>query len=351
MIKLREKHRNVDNFSVNKLDGLVNNLSADNVIFFNDDKVPPGGMGSKKALYITTYCKGYTLPEVFIDNGFALNVLPLSTLNRLPVDSSHMKTCHNIERAFDGIERKVIGRIEISLLIGPNTYKALDSFSRSSAPSLHQKLKLVIEGRLVTINIEEDIIALVNRSKIPTPKVSKTTTMGLQLMVRKGALPGRGLGKYLQGRIVLAFRKARCKTEEEGTGKEVGEEEGVTDWGRDQMGADDFSHISETFVSGEVIYPEQNMIEKESLIIKTVEEMLGNLNINVISKKGAEEENLSKIRLYTLESVLNNWTSNVKNIPIALKLGSNRDPFVKRRMSPNINDMSDAAADSEPPFE
>ncbi|XP_017609162.1 uncharacterized protein LOC108455059 [Gossypium arboreum] len=80
-----------NDISVNKLDYLVSNISADNYIFFNDDEIPPRGMGSTKALHITTRCKGYTLPGVLIDNGSALNVLPLTTLNRLPVDSSHMK--------------------------------------------------------------------------------------------------------------------------------------------------------------------------------------------------------------------------------------------------------------------
>ncbi|KAA3483107.1 hypothetical protein EPI10_005303 [Gossypium australe] len=81
------------------------------------------GMGSTKALHITTSYKGYTLPGVLIDNGSALNVLPLSTLNKLPVDSSHMKTCQNIIRAFDGTERRVMRRIEIPLLIGLNRYE------------------------------------------------------------------------------------------------------------------------------------------------------------------------------------------------------------------------------------
>ncbi|XP_016747266.1 uncharacterized protein [Gossypium hirsutum] len=109
--------------SVNKLDRLVNNISADNFIFFNDDEIPPGGRGATKALHITAHCEKYMLSGVLIDNGLALNVLPLSTLSRLPVDSSHMKSCQNIVRAFDGIERKMMGRIEVPLLIGPNTYK------------------------------------------------------------------------------------------------------------------------------------------------------------------------------------------------------------------------------------
>ncbi|XP_016706830.1 uncharacterized protein [Gossypium hirsutum] len=168
-----------NDISISKLDLLVNNISADNFNFFNDNEIPSGGMGSTKALYITTRCKGYMLSGVLIDNGSALNVLPLSILNRLPVDSSHMKMCQNVVRAFDGTERKVMGRIEIPLQIGPSTYEVdfivMDIkpsyncllgrpwiHSAGAVPSsLHQKLKLVSEGRLVTINADEGIIASV----------------------------------------------------------------------------------------------------------------------------------------------------------------------------------------------
>ncbi|XP_016755386.1 uncharacterized protein [Gossypium hirsutum] len=168
-----------NDISVNKLDRLVSNISANNFIYFNDDEIPLGGMGSAKALHITTRCKGYTLPSVLINNGSTLNVLPLSTLNRLPIDNSHMKTCHNVVRAFDGTKRNVMGRIDIPLLIGPNVYdvdflvmdiKPSYNFllgrpwihSAGAVPSsLYHKLKLVTDGRLVTINVEEDIIAAV----------------------------------------------------------------------------------------------------------------------------------------------------------------------------------------------
>ncbi|XP_040963977.1 uncharacterized protein [Gossypium hirsutum] len=235
-----------NDISVNKLDRLVNNISTDNFIFFNDDEIPSGGMGSTKALHITTRCKGYMLPRVLIDNGSALNVLPLSTLNRLPVDSSHTKTCQNIVRAFDGTERKVIGRIEIPLLIGPNTYEVefivMDikpSYNcllgkpwihplGAVSSSLHQKLKLVSGGQLVTISAEEGIIASITSNapyvetdeeavecffrslefvnarfiaevnRITVPKISKTTKMSLQLMVGRGAVSKKGLGRHLQ---------------------------------------------------------------------------------------------------------------------------------------------------------
>ncbi|XP_016676472.1 uncharacterized protein [Gossypium hirsutum] len=232
--------------SVNKLDRLVNNISADNFIYFNDDEIPPGGRGSTKALHITTRCKGYTLPSVLVDNGSALNVLPLSTLNRLPIDDSHMKTCQNVVRAFDSTKRKVMGRIDIPLEIGPNIYevdflvmdiKPSYNFllgrpwihSAGAVPSsLHQKLKLVTDGRLITINAEKDITTAVTSkapyvktneesiecsfsslefvnaifisegSELLVPRIARATRMALQMMAEKRALPGKGLGKYLQ---------------------------------------------------------------------------------------------------------------------------------------------------------
>ncbi|XP_052878131.1 uncharacterized protein LOC108466174 [Gossypium arboreum] len=264
-----------------KLDRLVNNISANNFIYFNDDEIPPGGRGSTKALHVTTRCKGYTLPGVLVDNGSALNILPLSTLNRLPIDGSHMKTCQNVVSAFNG--RPWI-------------------HSAGAVPSsLHQKLKLVTDGRLATINVEENIIAAVTSkapyvetneesiecffrslefvnatfisegSQLPVPKIARATRMALQMMVGKGALPGIGLGEYLQGgtqilelkekrdRFGLGFkpdykqRKKEVEKRQEGrrahfNGREV-EWESMT-----------FPPISQTFISGGLLIEESHQI-------------------------------------------------------------------------------------------
>ncbi|KAA3462130.1 hypothetical protein EPI10_028646 [Gossypium australe] len=61
LMKVLNETYGVDNISVTKLDRLVNNLSADDFIFFNYDEIPLGGMRSTKALHITTRCKLYTL--------------------------------------------------------------------------------------------------------------------------------------------------------------------------------------------------------------------------------------------------------------------------------------------------
>ncbi|KAE8692135.1 hypothetical protein F3Y22_tig00110858pilonHSYRG00062 [Hibiscus syriacus] len=237
------------NIPVSKMDRLVNNIQADNLISFSDDEIPSGGRGRTKALHITTYCKGHALPSVLIDNGSALNVMPLITLKRLPMDTSHMRACQNVVRAFDGTKREVIGKIEVPLTIGPATYNVeflvMDIISSyncllgrpwihqaGAVPStLHQKVKFVIDGALVIINAEEDIVASVTTDApyievndegvecsfrslefvnatfvaegkmIPKPRLSKCTKMEVKQTLGRGAKTGRGFGKHLQGKI------------------------------------------------------------------------------------------------------------------------------------------------------
>ncbi|XP_017624929.2 uncharacterized protein LOC108468559 [Gossypium arboreum] len=363
-----------NDISGNKLDRLVSNISAENYIFFNDDEIPPGGMGSTKALHITTRCKGYTLPGVLIDNGSALNILPLTTLNRLPVDSFHMKECQNIVKAFDGTERKVIGRIEVPLQIGPIIYEVdflvMDIkpsynclmgrpwiHSAGAVPSsLHQKLKLVSEERLIMINAEEDIIATVSNnapyletddetiecsfrslefvnvtfitegSKILVPKLSKTTRISLQLTIEKGALPGRGLGRHLQGRVETPMPKD--KRDRFGLGFKPDAKQMRIELGKKQerrrarlTGEEikwepmTFPHISKTFVSGGIIHP-----ERDTLMTGAIEERLESLDINVICEEETGRENFSGIYLCKPGSVLDNWTA--EEIPVAFRTDS-----------------------------
>ena len=73
---------------IEKIDRLVGNVMMDNYISFSDDEILPNDRGSTKALHIITKLKDCTLPKVLIDNGSSLNVMPLSTLMRLPVDRS-----------------------------------------------------------------------------------------------------------------------------------------------------------------------------------------------------------------------------------------------------------------------
>ncbi|XP_040956101.1 uncharacterized protein [Gossypium hirsutum] len=390
LLKVLNETYVADDISINKLDRLVGNISADNFISFSDDEIPPGGMGSTRALHITVRCKGCILPGVLVDNGSALNVLPLSTLNRLPVDSSHMKSCQNVVRAFDGTERRVMGRIGIPSLIGPTIYEVeflvMDikpSYScllgrpwihsaGAVLSSLHQKLKLVSEGRVVTIDAEEDIIASVTNdapyletsddaiecsfcflefvnatfifegNKIPMPRISKTTKMGLQLTVGKGALPGKGLGRYLQGRVKVPvlkgkydrfglgykpdFKQMRMEREKKQmrrrarlTGDEV-EWEPMT-----------FPHLSKTFVSGGFVHPGM-------LGVRSINMELG--SIHAVYEEAMRGRALPDIHPYESERELNNWTA--EEIPVVFRISSE---------SHDINDANVTLTNLESPFE
>ena len=102
MLKVLKQAYVPHNASIDKIDHLVGNIMMDNYISFSDDEIPPNGRDSTKALHITTKVKDCTLPKVLINNGSSLNVMPLSTLMRLPVDRSYMKHIKTMVRAFDG---------------------------------------------------------------------------------------------------------------------------------------------------------------------------------------------------------------------------------------------------------
>ncbi|KAL4319496.1 hypothetical protein GQ457_18G010710 [Hibiscus cannabinus] len=219
--------------SINMVDRLVGNISMDNFISFSDVEIPKGARGSYKALHITTRCKGYTLRGVLIDNGSALNVLPAATLKNSPIDSTHMKAYQNVVRAFD---------VDFVVMDIKPTYSCLLGrpwiHAAGAVPStLHQKLKFVIDGKLVTVQGEEDIIAsiatntpyiemgedamecsfrslelvsatFVEENKvIRRPRLFGCAKMQVMLTLGRRAHVGRGFGKELQGRLYPIYVK------------------------------------------------------------------------------------------------------------------------------------------------
>ncbi|KAA3487091.1 hypothetical protein EPI10_030944 [Gossypium australe] len=345
--------------SVNKLDRLVSNISADNFIYFSDDEIPPGGMGSTKALHITTRCKGYTLPSVLIDNGSALNVLPLATLKRFPIDNSHMKACQNIVRAFDDTERRVMGRIDVPLLIRPNTYEVdflvMDIkpsyncllgrpwiHSAGAVPSsLHQKLKLVAENRLVTINAEEDVIATVT-SEAPYLETNEEAIESIQDH-QDGITNDDGKRSTTRKRIGQISPRENLDPDAEGEkrplwsgfkpeAKQIKKEmEKKQERRRARLNGEDvkwepmtFPHISHTFISGGIIYPGRGSPRDKYPYI------------NAIHDEVTNQGNLSGVCPYEPRSTIDNWTT--EEFPVV---------FRDDTESLDINDMSNDTTDSE----
>ena len=114
--------------------------------------------------------------KVLIDNGSALNVMPKSTLCKLPFDGSHMKSSAMIVGAFDGSKREVMGEIEIPIQIDPCTFEILFQVmditpayscllgrpwlhsAGAVSSTLHQKLKFIVGNKLVIVSGEGDLL-------------------------------------------------------------------------------------------------------------------------------------------------------------------------------------------------
>ena len=163
--------------SVDKIDQLVGNITIGACIAFTNEEISPEGRNSTKALHITIKCKSHVMPRALLDNGSSLNVTPMSTLSRLPIDLSDMKKSQMVVRAFDRTKREVLGNIKLSIQVGPCTFDSefivMDinpsyncllgrpwiHMAGTVLSTLHQKVKFVVEESLITVVVEEDMIA------------------------------------------------------------------------------------------------------------------------------------------------------------------------------------------------
>jgi hypothetical protein len=101
-------------------------------------------------------------------------------LEEMPIDESHIKPSTMMARAYDGSPRPIIGTLEVELYVGPQmflvTLQVMDihpSYSMllgrpwihaagAVASSLHQCLKYIMNGMLVTVKAEETVSMIKN---------------------------------------------------------------------------------------------------------------------------------------------------------------------------------------------
>ncbi|KAL1120246.1 hypothetical protein V6Z11_D01G153500 [Gossypium hirsutum] len=168
----------------------------------------------------------------------------LATLSKMPIDMSYLRPYHSTVRAFDGTRLEVMEKIQIPLKVGLYAYdiefRVIDItpsynyllgrpwiHSAGAVPSsFHQKVKFIMDSRLITVAGKEDIVAsissdapyieiskavvecsfgcfefinvtfIVKGNKIPTPRLSRNTRMGIKLTVGKEAQAKKCLGRY-----------------------------------------------------------------------------------------------------------------------------------------------------------
>ncbi|PKI53316.1 hypothetical protein CRG98_026293 [Punica granatum] len=166
-----------------RIEETINSIFS-STISFSDDELPSEGCAHFQALHIVCKCNNHIVGRVMIDNGSALNVCPVTTLKQMNVDLNRIRPSKTAVRAFDGSRREVNGEIDLLMDIGPCsfsvTFQVLDIpnafslllgrpwiHSASAIPSsLHQKVKFIVEEKIITVKGEEDY-AIYKETAVP----------------------------------------------------------------------------------------------------------------------------------------------------------------------------------------
>ena len=235
------------NLSLDKFEGIVSHITANNYLTFTEEEIPSDGRGHNKALHISVKCMDHFISRVLVDNGSSLNVVPKATLNKLPSNGFHLHPSTMVVRAFDGSKRDVIGEIELPIQIGPCTFQIVFQVmditpayscllgrpwihTTGVVPStLYQKLKFIVDDKLIIVSGEKDLIVcrststpyieaaeevletsfqvleIVSTTYVEpfkvNPYLSNTSLMTAKTMMKEGYKYGSGLGKNSTGSV------------------------------------------------------------------------------------------------------------------------------------------------------
>ncbi|RDY06270.1 hypothetical protein CR513_09777, partial [Mucuna pruriens] len=203
LLKILKEAHVAHDITTERFGSLVNNITSWGHLTFSDDEIPIEGKA-------TPY-----LGKVLIDNGSSLNVLPKATLDKLTRVDAQLRASSIVVRAFDGSKREVMGEISLPILIGPAlfniNFQVMDIWpayscllgqpwihtARAVLSFLHQQVKFINNHQIISIMGEKELV-------ITTPALEDTTSppranMALQIMMKEGYQPGKGLGPHLEG--------------------------------------------------------------------------------------------------------------------------------------------------------
>ncbi|XP_071912301.1 uncharacterized protein [Coffea arabica] len=180
LLKVLNEAQVPKNIPVDKFTHVVENVLASNQISFSDEDLTSKEIGHNKALYISVCCNGKLLPRVLIDNGSALNICPWNTLVKLGFQEAKLRQTATMVRGFDGAKRESMGEMDLVLEIGPAQFQVICQVMNFSSiyniqlgqswihtsgaipSSLHQMLRFVVNGQLITVFAEDDCTMIIN---------------------------------------------------------------------------------------------------------------------------------------------------------------------------------------------
>ncbi|XP_039686891.1 uncharacterized protein [Medicago truncatula] len=162
--------------TVGQFGGIVGNITACNNLSFSDEELPAEGRTHNRALHISVNCKTDALSKVLVDTGSSLNVLSKTTYTQLAYQDAPLRRSGVMVKAFDGSRKDVLGEVVLPITVGPQVFQVnfqvMDIQASYSCllgrpwiheagavtSTLHQKLKFVKNGKLVTVNGEEALL-------------------------------------------------------------------------------------------------------------------------------------------------------------------------------------------------
>ena len=118
LVKILNEAHVAQDISVESFEGIINNITANNYLTFADEEIPIEGQGHNRALHVSIKCLDHIVAKVLIDNGSSLNVMPKSTLDKLPFNALHLRPTSMVVQAFDGSRWDVRGEIDLPIQIG-----------------------------------------------------------------------------------------------------------------------------------------------------------------------------------------------------------------------------------------
>ncbi|XP_050876305.1 uncharacterized protein LOC127080011 [Lathyrus oleraceus] len=175
LLKILKKAYVPQEITVNQLETVVSSGNASHGLGFTDLDLTMDGRNHNKALHILMECKGDVLSHVLVDTGSSLIVLPKKALAKLDCEGLILRPTDMVVTAFDGSKRAVFGEVELPVKIGPEMFKSVFYVmdiqpayncllgrpwihaTGAVTSTLHQKLKYVLDGKVVTVCGEEDI--------------------------------------------------------------------------------------------------------------------------------------------------------------------------------------------------
>ncbi|XP_070005338.1 uncharacterized protein [Nicotiana sylvestris] len=247
LMKILNEAHVPDKITVKHLEKISGKIFEANRITFSDDELPMEGIEHNRALYLTVKCEDSIVSRGLVDNGSSANICPMSTLQKLKIGTEIIHLNSVCVRGFDGGGKDSVGDIMLVLSIRPveftMEFQVLDvavfynlllgrpwiHAAKAVPSSLHRMVKFEWCRQEIVVHGDEDLSACndtivsfieakddkgpwvyqtfetVSIEKIPEgkcipgPKLSSTSVMVANEMLKNSFVPGKGLGSSLQG--------------------------------------------------------------------------------------------------------------------------------------------------------